>query len=649
MKFDRTITRLLRSFRQRVRAIDFVTLSCAYVGFAVLFFLAAATTDRWFILDKKVRIGVLSIFGLASLGYLLLALLVLFRRISSLYLAKKIEKANPSLGDGLLTYVQMARGEATIGEEFIKAISDRVSASISGGGVALAPATPKRFLRVAAYFAATASVFFLATAAAVGQPFFVCLRRVMFPRSNILPPTLTQIAEVWPGDTTTLLSKPVEVHAAVSGLQVSSVLLYYSHDEKSWFYVSMHYADSEPQDVRGPLSAGRPSASGEQDESDAGVYRAFWCAQLPAFEKDAVYFIAAGDTKSDQFRVSVVPPPAAQVVRVQLRPPVYSGMPAKEIQGGNVDALLGTEATVVARATRPLRKCALVRGDRPPEPLPPPKPGKEQEFNVSFSVERTEPYYFLCEDEFGFKSENPVKYDVVARKDIAPTVHIVSPGSVEVPHNQEFVLLVTAADDCGVKELSLSFRVKDRPGGRWKLPFRGSAPEKTASHVKQFVRNTVVERTLTPAELGLKSGDSMLYFVQAQDTCEPQANIGVSELCILKVLPPVPDEKRGQQPEDDAAAANAAAMAQANQSLAALRSLKELLDALRGSSPDLFSSPGAGGDASPLTPWELERLERLEEELADSGESDDSGEYEDDYDDLLSDEEDEALCECDGT
>ncbi len=638
MKIDRAIAQLLRRFRQRIRAIDFMALSCAYVGFAILFFLAAATTDRWFILDKNVRIGLLSIFGLASLGYLLLALLVLFRRINSLYLAKKIEKANPSLGDGLLTYVQVVRGEATFGEEFTKTISDRVSANVAGGGVALGPATPKRFLKIAGYFAVTVSVLFLATAAAVGQPFFVCLRRVMFPKSNILPPTLTQIAEVRPGDTTALPSKPVEVCASIAGPRVSSVLLYYSHDETAWFYVNMHPSESEP----------RASASGTQPGPDAEVRAADWCAQLPAFEKDAMYFVAAGDTKSDQYHVSIVPPPSLQVSRVQLRPPSYSGMPAKEIQGGNIDALMGTEATVFVRAARPLTKCSIVRGDRQPEPLPLPKPGEKTEVGCTFVVDKTEPYYFLCEDEYGFKSENPVKYDIVARTDIAPTVHIVSPGSAEVPHNQQFVLTVTAADDCGVKELSLSFRAKDRAGEKWRLPFRGGAAEKAASQTRQYVRNAVVERALTPAELGLKSGDSMLYFVQAQDTCEPTTNTGVSELCILKVLPPVAEDDNSRQADPDAAGANAAAMAQANQTLAALQSLKELLDALRGSSPDLFSSPASGADMSPLTPWELERLERLEEELAESGDSDDSGDYEDDYDDLLSNEEDEELCECDG-
>ncbi|MDQ7778117.1 MAG: hypothetical protein RDV41_00200 [Planctomycetota bacterium] len=618
---DKTIGGLLRRLRRRIRGVDFAALAFAYIGFALLFFLVVATADRWLILDRKVRIGLLGTFGFISLCLSPVILIVLFRRINALYLARHIEKGNPGLEDGLLTYVQVVRGEATFGEELSRTIMDRVRSEIASGRVSLKPATPVRLLKVAAYFFVTAFVLFGATAVAAGDPFFVCLRRVLFPRANILPPTLTQIVEVLPGDTTTIPSVPVEIAAVIRGKDVSSVRLYYSHDEKTWLYVNMD----------------RPAASGagvttSQEAWGGGDDR--WAARLPLIEKSAGYFVAAGDTRSDQYRVEVIPPPAVLARKAHLVPPKYSGFGGKETSGGNVDALCGTEVVVTASANRPMRKCSMVRGGEPPMPL---KMNPQNETSVTFTVDQTESYRFLCEDEYGFKNENPCQYDVLARSDAAPEVGIMSPGSVEVRQNEPFTLLVTASDDCGLKDLSLVFRIKDRAGNRWNLPFKSVKPAPT--------RSTTVEREVYPAELGLRAGDTMLYFVEARDTCEPASNLGTSELCILKVLPPLQSSAvQPGGPGDDPANRDGTGQ---GMPLSSLASLKEMLDALRTGSPGLFAPQADGVPPSPLTPWELERLERLQEELADEEGSDEEGDDEGDYDDLLADE-DEEECECGG-
>ena len=153
-------------------------------------------------------------------------------------------------------------------------------------------------------------------------------------------------------------------------------------------------------------------------------------------------------------------------VSVDYEFPAYTGVPPrKDVEGGEIEAIEGTRVTVKARTNEPAVSAYFdfssgagsrtrTRGWRSPRPTPRLLVG-------SFEVKESGTYTIKFKTTGGQVNPDPVVYDIKAIPDKAPTeVAFLRPDKPEitVPSNVQVPLVMTAADDFGVKEALLSVR-----------------------------------------------------------------------------------------------------------------------------------------------------------------------------------------------
>ncbi|MEK7865437.1 MAG: hypothetical protein AAB434_02055, partial [Planctomycetota bacterium] len=486
------IESLLAEVKSRVRRTEVKASLVLLAVLAIAFFVVEAVVDRVLLLDRWVRFALFAGFGTFALMYLSVPLYLGLKRIRSLYAARLIEERHPEMKEGLTTLLQAEEGKAIGAKALVGPLRQSVEKSVG-------PLDPERhadgsLLRWSLIGLALAGVFAGAGFAAGGSAFARCLARCVNPFRELLPPTRTVIARVEPGDTTVLRGKPVPVAAEIRGEAVDEARLYFSEDGATWL-------------VMGLQAEGNGRFSGV----------------LPSVRNDTRYFVLAGDTKSDVYALTPQDPPDVAEVAVSLVFPEYSGLGEREVDGGDIDALVGTKATIRVKSGSPLAEAwlrmedgALVKMD-----------AKGTSARTSLTVQKSTSYSVLLVAENETRNENPPVYTVIARRDQPPAVRVSKPGrDVEVPADETLPIAIAATDDCGVEQLSMVYQVKGGRAGR--KPIR----------LGQERRNVVLETGLIPSTMGLKAGDVLLYYVEAHDGLKPRANRAVSPLYVIRVKQP---------------------------------------------------------------------------------------------------------------
>jgi hypothetical protein len=185
-----------------------------------------------------------------------------------------------------------------------------------------------------------------------------------------------------------------------------------------------------------------------------------WQTQIRNVQSSIDYYITGGDAESSHYRVNVLPAPMIEAVSVDLKFPVYTGVPARlGVEGGSVTAIEGTEVTVHARTNQPIQKAILDFGKQTNDRNEVSKvsPTDPQSLTDQFTVTTDGSYSIKFQNSGGQWNPEPVLYDIRAIKDLPPTVRFVSPEPrIKMPSNGKVVLKIEAGDDFGVKSLNLN-------------------------------------------------------------------------------------------------------------------------------------------------------------------------------------------------
>ncbi|HEX9445993.1 MAG TPA: DUF4175 family protein, partial [Candidatus Binatia bacterium] len=178
-------------------------------------------------------------------------------------------------------------------------------------------------------------------------------------------------------------------------------------------------------------------------------------ATLDAVKHSVSYRAVAGTFTSAAYRLEAIDPPEIANLHATLHPPNYTGMPALEIQGGNIEALRGSTARLEAETSKEVVKAKLVLDQGKEVPLK--IDGKKLSANlVLFQSER---YRIEVEDATGFRN-NPIAYDIRLRPDGFPTAELLKPAEdLEVNGDETLGLEFSARDDFGVQEAALVVRI----------------------------------------------------------------------------------------------------------------------------------------------------------------------------------------------
>ncbi len=351
-------------------------------------------------------------------------------------------------------------------------------------------------------------------------------------------------------------------------------------------------ADAVPTDasvtIEGLIS-GRPAAEaslhlkeegGEWSDTPMepagdGMVRAVW----KSGDTSCTYYITAGDGQSDVGSILVHIPPAIEGVTVRLVFPAYTRLQPRQQDGGDVEAVEGTEAHVTVTLNHPVTwaRIRTSTGEtRQPEIV-------GQEVRTRFELTAGDVDYHLeARDANGLELPR-IDYLLRGIEDKVPEVTILVPDAdLEVTRITEVPIRFHAKDDFGIEEIAVLMKVKgdEKELLRWAPPTtqasstpaspispltsplrrRGAGPHRVGGRVdhlhestlsaqlsrlkpqKRTVPNEVVRSVEEAATAFLERHpltftDNVQYYVYARDGKPGRTERGISDLRSIDIRP----------------------------------------------------------------------------------------------------------------
>jgi len=223
---------------------------------------------------------------------------------------------------------------------------------------------------------------------------------------------------------------------------------------------------------------------------------------FPQVQRSFFVRVEAGDGVSEVREISVLDPPAVERLRLHLSYPTYSQLPDRiEEDGGDIQALLGTQVQFEIAASKALTKAELVLADSARLSA---RIDGARAF-VELAVERSTSYHVELLDRKGIANHAPIHYALRAVVDQPPSVVITDPGrDMDLPDNRQLLVAVEAGDDFGVAKLELAYQVNEGSERRSQLVI-APGREVRASHIWDV------------SDLELLPEDRIHYYVEVFD------------------------------------------------------------------------------------------------------------------------------------
>ena len=348
-----------------------------------------------------------------------------------------------------------------------------------------------------------------------------------------------QIAEIQPGSIQIERGSDIDITAKVSGHFDAPVSLYYrigNGDEiiistVEWQSVPMHRTSADT----GPNFQTSP-------------YR----ATLENVTRPLQYYISVDEVASAQYQVTISNELIVTQFQYRLNYPAYTQLQPQTLPAdiGDIQVLFGTEIVFTGESNKPLQKAALVfeASDAIPleikgqqlqetttqlvadEQIQEPNP-TPQRMQGSFIAQQSENYHIQITDVEGFTNRDPVKYMLTVFEDATPDVTIVEPARDTVLDDAMLVeLKVEAADDYGIQELQLVYRVENEDAEEITVPLKRWDSEDSTVR-----RSVFVTYTWDVDPIGIFPGETLAYYVQALDIDNVSGpNIGKSHTYTLR-------------------------------------------------------------------------------------------------------------------
>lgn len=475
----------LRATRFRLRLTDVESALLLMLALGVAGTLAIIVADhvvtgglslwtRWTL--RWIVIGVEACLLIAMIA------LPLLRRISNLYAARQMEKADPSFHNDLTAAVQLQgqSGPAAATAAAVRRSAARQIARMPNG----AP-MQKRGLRLASLAAAAAVTAF-------------CLYWIFAPKSTVASfqramglgdppaPTRTQILSFTPDDETTVLTgDEVPFEARLRYPQGPAVL-------------------QIARDARTVLDEDILTMTPVEEPGPGEAYRAAWKAVSASGW--AKFRLTCGDAETPWRRIQVLPTPALRRVQVKCDWPKYTHLPPRISEGGRVEGPVGTQATVTAEANLPVRRATLeFEADGRILVMTPDESGKI--ITTTFRVNKPGNYvirYELRDVEAEAKS---ISHEVVVTPDHPPTVRLDQPtGETTLAENESLNVRGEVTDDFGVGQVELVCIRKDGKTTTHSL-LQAKAPGASSRRL---------QANINAGSLG-RAGETITCVVQARD------------------------------------------------------------------------------------------------------------------------------------
>ena len=350
------------------------------------------------------------------------------------------------------------------------------------------------------------------------------------------------ITEIQPGNIQIERGIDVRVTAKVNGHFGAPVELYYrvgNVDEAAsatkWQSLPMQ---ATPTDVENNL----------QVSNAASHYR----VTLEKVSRPLQYYISVKEVVSAQYQLTISDEPVVTRFQYRLIYPRYTQLQPQTLSAntGDVQTLFGTEVMFTGESNKPLDKASLVFEESDDVPLAiknqtgqqssAQRAAEEQMSETapmprvmqgSFVAQQSGRYHIHITDVDGFANPDPVNYILTVFEDAVPDVSIVAPARDTVLDNSMLVeLKVEAADDYGIQELQLVYRVEVEGAEEVNVPLKRWGGENT-----DVRRSVFLTYTWDVDRIGIFPGETLAYYIQALDNDDVSGpNIGKSPTYTLR-------------------------------------------------------------------------------------------------------------------
>jgi hypothetical protein len=541
VKYDEYIDTQIKNTRRAVKLVDLATSLVLLATGVLAFLLAAAVVEHWLVpggFSVAVR-GVLFAILVGSVGYFAFRRLwpLLRRAINPVYAAQTIEQSSPTLKNSLINLLLFRQHRAEISDAVYKTLEEQAAQRLTR--VPVDAAVDRSILiRVGYGLLAVVAVAALYKLFSPKDP-FVAAERVLMPWRDIVPASRVTIRDIKPGALTLSRGESLTVSAEVRGITESDpVLLRYTTNDGR--------AIDKPLEMKLAPDGLRFEARLPDEAASAG--------NKLGLTHSLKYYIAAGDARSLDYAVTVVPAPSILVERVDYDFPDYTGFVDRSAHdSGDIRAIEGTRITVHARANGPIKE-AQVDFDadgRRDLTMTANGAGASASFQLELREDRQTPkhasYVLRFNNEDGRPNRDPVKHPIVVDPDLTPETSVVRPQekSLDVRLNDTVTIEAEAIDpDFALAEV----RLRGEVAGRQVI----DEPLLARTHTGRFAGRY----QLSPRTKGLKAGDVVQYWVTAKDNRAPTANVAESERKLLRIAapdakqpPPDQNAQRNQQPQ----------------------------------------------------------------------------------------------------
>jgi len=555
----------LRRTRRQVKGVDVGGGLIVLLIGTLAYLLAAAVIDHWVIS------GGLGFWGRL---WLLLGLLVgagwyfarrismpLIGRINPIFAAYTIEQSSRSLKNSLINFLLLRGHRREVPPPVYQAIEHRAAADLSQIEIEAA-VDRTHVIRLGYVLAGMVAVCCLYLVLSP-KGLLSSAARVLWPWSGIAAPTRVTIEDVKPGDAAAFHGEFVTVSAEVRGVNGDTVALYYST------------ADGQSIDQGIPMT---PSADG---------YGHRYECRLPpeelGLQQGVSYYLTAGDYTTRRFTIDVQTAPTIGVDQIEYNYPAYTGFPTRTVkrQGdlraiGDVRAIEGTQVTIHAAANRAIHRAEIDLGctglhELPMQPqhpvvggigdshTPPPRGSRSATGRFTLRLDPNDPnlpeydsYQLRFRDDAGRLNPRPTRHQIEVIRDLPPEIQVIEPQQEEVQLDKggRLQIRVRAEDlDFALRRVVL----KAECGGRslvipplLEKPHQGEFQQ---SYLFEPARAKLEGDSSQPGAVGLKAGDRVRYWAEAEDNKEPTPGRGTSAQQWITIVEPSTGQPPAEQPD----------------------------------------------------------------------------------------------------
>lgn len=238
------------------------------------------------------------------------------------------------------------------------------------------------------------------------------------------------------------------------------------------------------------------------------------------------YYIAAKETKSEHFHITVARAPILSRFQLKLNYPKYTQLSPQVLQEniGDVTTLIGTMTNFEGEGNKPIASARLVFEESPPVKL---TVSEGIRLSGSFIVQRTEKYRIELIDTDSISNVQPIVYTIHAIEDTEPQIEIIAPGKDVVLDDSMLVSLqLDATDDYGVEKIQLVYRVEGTDDDIVVLLKQWNPTETPV----------FIEFPWDINPIGLYPGDVISYHAEAADADNVSGpNVGKSNIYSIRV------------------------------------------------------------------------------------------------------------------